>query len=649
METGFPCLPNDAFGYDLPDFREIFARILRQEKIEFSRVRCWISQFRVAILVEGLSDAANIVVKEIRGPKASAAFDYNNQALPAAKGFAAAQGLELKDLITREVDGEKYLFAVKSVPGQTLETSLARIQKALLVSIPFYSQPWRSRSVFPQPPLYYTAWLDDQFLKLDFEGVKSIRSTAARDLSDVSYHELTGVDSFLQMMNAFGLAAEPAERKKILDARIRSTLPEGFRLRADIQRLQRLCLFSESLHPMVIRFNPEYLELPESVVSRFLTMNTDYLPCEDAHGKLMPAVIALSTLEKNNQFEAASRAAALNDKFNSLLSLYRKDVSTLPGRLAAIAAKFQTSDGGGSDDTTALARCASWISPILKLNRESTQTMTLLTLLQEGENTETARNLPNTGFAMVMSCIDSQESCQSYLPVLQEMCSYFAGRIPSPQIPLAQMISLSILMRAHARLSGRMVVSPRRIFSLLKTASIRVDIFKAFKEIFPEFELDRRCWFEQVAEEVLRENQQELAGDCFFSAQEFDPFSFYEAAREWKDMQSLDIEGFSSLYARLRSKVERVERRIEEKPACDLETEIATRLDSVEKLAGINYLEIFNFFKEAKVNIEACLLNLPAVLDDGNPGLMPRFALLQRLFRQLGRLPFIRKDKPKND
>ncbi|MDD3147735.1 MAG: glycine--tRNA ligase subunit beta, partial [Candidatus Riflebacteria bacterium] len=286
LETGFTCLPNDAFGYDLPDFRNIFSDVLRQEKVEFGRVRCWVSQYRVAVLVEGLADAGNTLVKEIRGPKVSAAFDYNNQALPAANGFAAAQGLALKDLVTREVDGEKFLFAVKKVAGQSLEDNLVKIQKSLLAAIPFYLPGWRAGSLFPQPPLYFTAWLDDQPLNIELEGLKSIKATASHQGASITFHELTGIGSFLQMMNDLGLMAEPGERKKILETRIRSLLPEGYRLRADSQRLQRYCLFSESLHPILIKINPAFNAIPESVFSRYLTMNTEYLPCEDTHGKL---------------------------------------------------------------------------------------------------------------------------------------------------------------------------------------------------------------------------------------------------------------------------------------------------------------------------------------------------------------------------
>ena len=140
-----------------------------------------------------------------------------------------------------------------------------------------------------------------------------------------------------------------------------------------------------------------------------------------------------------------------------------------------------------------------------------------------------------------------------------------------------------------------------------------------------------------------------LPWNSFYTASEFDPCSFYDAARAWKDPQSVDIEGFSSLFSRIRSKVERVDHIISEKPCCELESEIAARLDALEEMQGIDYLAIYQFFKDEKVNIEACLLNLPAVLDESNPAIVPRLAILQRLFRQIGRLPFIKKEKLKNE
>ena len=65
LETGFIGQPDDAFGFDLPDFRARFTEAVRQENFDFTGVRCWISQYRIGILVGGLSDSQASVVKEI--------------------------------------------------------------------------------------------------------------------------------------------------------------------------------------------------------------------------------------------------------------------------------------------------------------------------------------------------------------------------------------------------------------------------------------------------------------------------------------------------------------------------------------------------------------------------------------------------------
>jgi len=105
------------------------------------------------------------------------------------------------------------------------------------------------------------------------------------------------------------------------------------------------------------------------------------------------------------------------------------------------------------------------------------------------------------------------------------------------------------------------------------------------------------------------------------------------------------MEALSALYQRMRSKVEGGQAGMEEISGCPIEKEIIESLVRLEKLAGINYHAIFEFFSREKVNIEACLMNLPPVLDDTNPEHLSRISLIKRLVRQLGRLPFVAKEK----
>ena len=645
LEAGFLCLPDNLFAAAQPDLREPVGQALRQEKIEFSRLRCWFSQHRIGILIEGLTHSAAESAKEVRGPRASEAFDYNNLPTMAVQGFAAAQGVQYKDLITREVDGEKYLFAVRSVAGQSIEKSVARIKDLVFGSINFAITSWSSKSRFPQPPTYFTAMLDDKVCDIELDGLRATNITASHDGLTIKHHVLSGAQFYPQVLQQIGIISETAERRKILETRIRSILPEGYNLRSEGARISRLCYYKESLQPLLIKFKPAYLDMPEAVLHRYMIRHFSLLACENSRGKMMPAAIALSEKIRIQSQEAFLRAAELDEHFSRLLQLWHKDLEELPEKLALLAARFEKDKVLTPTPGIPLARCAVWLIPRLGLEKSAVDINALISLIAEGERSRIAAILPSTGFAMVVNCIENIPALKKMVPVLQEICDYFSGRIPAPGNSAARILCLALLMRNYVDTESIEPVEPSRIISLLRAVDFRLDIFQAFSDIFPDYNLARRPWMQAVATETLRESQLKIAGDSFMSAYEFDPASFYDALRSWKDIGATDIEALSALYQRMRSKVEGGQVDANVAAECEIEKELVETLGKIEKMPGVNYQAIFDFFKNAKINIEACLMNLPPVLDDTSPEHASRINLLQRLVRQLGRLPFVVKEK----
>ena len=645
LEAGFLCLPDNLFATSLPDLREPVGQALRYEKLEFSRLRCWVSQHRIGILIEGLTDTQAASVKEVRGPKASGSYDYNNLPSLAVQGFASAQGVQYKDLVTKEVDGEKYLFALRTVAGQSIEKSVARIKDAVFGAINFMAPAWSSASRFAQPPIYFTAMLDDKVCEIELDGLKATNLTASHDGLTIKYHVLSGAQFYPQVLQQLGVISDAAERRKILETRIRSILPEGYLLRLEGARISHLCYYKESLQPLLIKFLPEYLEMPEAVLHRYMIKHFSLLACENNRGRMMPAAIAISEKSRPQSQEAIMRAAELDEHFARLMQLWRSDLNTLPERLAQLAGKLEKDKTLTPEPGNLLARCAIWLIPRLALEASAIDINVLISLIAEGERTRIAALMPSTGFAVVLNCIGDINVFKRFVPVLQEICDFFAGRIPTPGNAVGQVFCLALLMRNHVMADSGEPVEPARIIALLRAANFRLDIFQAFADIFPEYNLVRRTWMQSVATETLKESQLRLAGDSFLSSYEFDPASYYEALRAWKDISVADIESLSALFQRLRSKVEGGQMCVAEISECQIEKEIVASLARLEKLPGVHYQEIFDFFKKEKVNIEACLMNLPPVLDDTNPEHASRINLLQRLLRQLGRLPFIVKEK----
>lgn len=645
LEAGFLSLPDNVFAASQPDLREPIGQALRQEKFEFSRLRCWISQHRIGVLIEGLTDSRTGATKEVRGPKAAGAFDYNNLPSLAVQGFASAQGVQYKDLVTREIDGEKYLFAIRQASEQPLEKSVDKIKDTVFGALNFSARPWSNSSRFVHPPAYFTAMLDDKVCDVDLDGLKASNVTASHDGLTIKYHVLSGAQFYPQVLQQIGVVCETTERRKILETRIRSILPEGYVLRSEGARISHLCYYKESLQPLLIKFKPEYLEIPEAVLHAYMKKHFSLLACENNRGKIMPAAIAISEKINPQSQEAALRAAELDDHFSRLLQVWRNDVEKLPEKLMQLAGRFEKDKILVPESGNPLARCALWLVPRLGLENAASDINVLISLIAEGERTKIAELLPSTGFSVVISRLGEIAAFKKMVPILQEICDFFSGRIHAPGDVVARVLCLSLLMRNYTLGDSSELSDPSRIISLLRAAEFRIDIFQAFSDVFPDYNLARRVWIQALVADLQRESVIKQVGESFLSSYELDPASFYDAARSWKDLSAADTETLSTLHQRMRSKVEGVHPVYEEISDCQIEKEVVESLVRLEKMPGINYREIFEFFARERVNIEACLMNLPPLLDDMNPEHLSRISLLQRLIRQLGRLPFVAREK----
>lgn len=639
LEAGFLCLPDNLQASSLSDLRQPVCDVLEREKISFSRVKCWLSQHRTGILIEGLSDSLNESVKEVRGPKASGAYDFNNQLSPAAKGFAAAQGVEYSSLVTREVDGEKYLFAVKTTPGQPIERILPDLTRNLLVALYSGGASWSEKSIFPQPPVSFCAMLDDCLVPFKFEGIDSEDCILLWNGLKPQKIKVAHAAEYVRIMNENGLNADAVERRKTFEAKIRAILPDGYLLRSDHSRTARICSCSESMQPIFVKIPAKALELPETVVHRQIVFKCGYLACEDQRGKLLPAAIAFSEQTGNASEEALLLSKKLELQFDRLLDIWTADSLILTDKINKI------SNLTGPTFPGRVGKCAELLSEWLLSEKDKMSAGLLVEMIEAAEETRLAGKLPDTGFSLILSCLPDKPANAPFKAALQETCSYFSGRIPAPKNLIAQIISLAILLQAFMQPRNRIYVSTERIINFLRASGLKIDLFALIKGTFPENPLDSGIWINCSAALAADGEINEFISESFFNTAEFDVVSFCELLREIKELKSEDVDSLNSIYYRIKGRIEETAPVAStDYPDC-LASEIGASLDSIEQFKGIPYEKILEFFNQQKVNIEACLINLPSVLDDKKNEHLPRISIMQRLVKQLGRLPFIQKDR----
>lgn len=648
LEAGFAALPADLFGSRVPEFKELVSQILTQEKFEFSRVKTWVNANRLAVMVEGLSETQTSCIKEIRGPKASAAYDLNNLPTPAATGFAAAQGLEMKDLLLREVDGEKFLFARKMTAGQALEKCLARLCTSIFSAFPFSFASWSERSPFPQPLLNLCAMLDDKVIDLEMNGIKAGCQVISFNGLNLNLIRLESANTYPTVMKELGLMNEFAEKRKNFDARIRSILPEGFLVRDPVGFINESCLFYENAEPLLVKFDKKYLEMPEVIIAKLVSGYFGYLICEDAHGRILPSAVAMPKSSVRLSDEAEIRSGILNQQLDKIWTIWNRDVHSLPGRIEKLAE--QVSDLGQLKKELfcdcSLPGIADGICEMLDCPADTQKKVAaLISLIEEGEKTEIGRLLQGTGFSVMFNRLKGVEAFKPYIEELKEVCHFFEDRIPVTETESATIVCLTILLQGHVNAVRCFNCSPERILNFIFCAELKLDLFAVFSSIFAGVRIERKVWIDTALRLASRENQMQLPLEALASAHEFDPASFNEAYREWKNHEVSEFEDCMNLLSRIRNKLSGIERTLHVVPESELENELSNRLAGLEKLPGVDYLAIFNFFAAEKVNVEACLMNLPAVLDDTSEEFSARISLLQRLQRQLARLPFIKKEK----
>ncbi len=651
FEIGFIDLPYTVFPGEMPDVKIRLTSVLEDLRMSYARLRCWISQRRIGVLIEGLCSAQDDQGHEVRGPKAAAAYDYNNVPLPAAKGFANAQGVEVKDLIVREIDGEKFLFAIKANEGLSLESCLGNLLDGILFAMPFKETAWHKKSRFAFPPLYFIGMLDDARLNLQVDGFKASNCIAIWNDGKVFFKQLNHALEYPGVMKDVGLIEDPGERRRNSEAELRSVIPDGFRLKTDLKRLNRILLYSEGKTPFLIRFDEKFLTLPEAVLHRLIVADCGLLACENSKGQLAHMALSLCNSKKVSRTEILQATSDLENKLNRLESIWQTEKQMLADDLLLIAqSPLQQVDFAPPKTSNIIGRCASFICHSWKNEINDEQVQIALSLLDRGERTTIASLMPGTGFSITAEGLRNLDELKTYYDCFNQVGSYFSGRITVPENPIAVVICLALLIVSHAEPFGGLSASPERIISFLRAARKKIDVFSIFRDVFPVIKIQKCEWIRSCAESCLNDEQACLIKEEFLNGNNFDPVAFFEFAHFLEENGCENLELVGTFLRRIQGKVSHFSFNEGVKSFATLTrfSKMIEALLDAEKQGGVDYKKTFAFLIDFRAEIEACLISLPAALDEKNPEHYELIQLLCRLMLLLQKFPFSDSEKGNN-
>ncbi|MGQ9832749.1 MAG: glycine--tRNA ligase subunit beta [Candidatus Villigracilaceae bacterium] len=202
---------------------------------------------------------------------------------PAAQGFAKKNNVRVEDLILREENGGKYVFAVVKQKGRPTPEILAEALPKLIESIKFEkSMRWNDSGVsFSRPIRWLVALFGDQVIPFEYAGVTS--GNTSRGLRPYGSPEIVipSADKYFDVIRAAGITLDKEERKASIveQARQAASLVGGEAI-IEEDLLNEVANLVEMPTAVMGGFDREFLQLPKDVLISVMKKHQRYFPVQ---------------------------------------------------------------------------------------------------------------------------------------------------------------------------------------------------------------------------------------------------------------------------------------------------------------------------------------------------------------------------------
>ena len=247
---------------------------------------------RLVLLVPGLAQRQESAVEEVRGPPARAAFGEDGLPTKAGEGFAKSQGVDVKALEIREVEGREYVYAIREHLGLAAQEVLPDLLTALMKSLEFpKTMRWGTgQTRFIRPIRWLLALYGNKVIPLDLDGLVSGRQTFGHRFLAEGPFELSQADDYKKTMAQarVNFSNETLAHQTIQEKIKKVAKIAGGRAVIDERVLSEVAYLVEEAHAVVGGYDKDFLKIPRPVLVTAMQSHQRYFPIEDDKGRLLP-------------------------------------------------------------------------------------------------------------------------------------------------------------------------------------------------------------------------------------------------------------------------------------------------------------------------------------------------------------------------
>ena len=314
FEIGIEEIPARFMEPALNQLKTIMTESLAEAGLQYEKLAAYGTPRRITLLINGLDEVQPDRRTESKGPAVKAAYGADGQPSKALLGFCRGQGIEPADVLTKEIKGVEYVYAVKQIAGRPTAELLPEMLSAAVHKI-YFPKPMRwayNEMRFARPIRWLVLLFGADVLPLEIAGVAAGRiSRGHRFLGSDSVEIACPAEYLDTMQKAYVIVDQSVRREKIWQQIKAVASVAGGTVKPDEDLLSELVYILEYPTALLGRFDKKYLEIPEELVVTPMREHQRYFPVYDAAGeKLLPNFITV----RNGNSQHLEIVAAGNEK-----------------------------------------------------------------------------------------------------------------------------------------------------------------------------------------------------------------------------------------------------------------------------------------------------------------------------------------------
>lgn len=388
LELGTEELPPKALRNLAQSLHDSFVKQLNEQGLQFSSSKWYATPRRLALFIERLADKQEDKEIEIKGPAIKAAFDADGNPTKAALGWAASNGIDIKDAQTLETPKGAWLYIKTVKAGQATVNVIPEMFKTALKSLPIPRlMHWGDKKEeFVRPVHTLCMIYGDELIEGSILGVSSSKTINGHRFLGSQKVNIVSADSYVEQLRTEGrVIADYEERKQSIIAQVKS-IAESVNGVADLDDslIEEVTSIVEEPHIFKASFEERFLKVPAEALVYTMKGDQKYFPIYDSNKKLLPVFAFASNINPEDPkslisgnervvrprlsdaefFFNTDRKHSLESLFEKLETIvYQKDIGTIAFRSNCVEslAKYIASQIGADEAKAAraahLAKC----------------------------------------------------------------------------------------------------------------------------------------------------------------------------------------------------------------------------------------------------------------------------------------------------